>query len=154
MAVNGTTKPSGTGSGGGFVAVTRRRLVKIIIDTALLVGFLAEFITREGPDYTIHSWIGIVLIPIIAVHLVSNLPWIQRVIDRGRQDREFSLAVLNTVLGLLAGVCIITGFPIWLAWSEASILTGGHTVTGFLSILVMFVHLWRNRGRITRMVKR
>jgi len=133
--------------------VLKKRSVKITIDVLLLVGFLAEFITREGPDYLIHSWIGIVLVPVITVHLLSNLPWIQRVISRGREDREFSLGVLNAVLGLLAVTCIVTGFPIWLEWSDASLWEVVHTVTGFLSIIVMFVHLYRNRSRIVRLAR-
>ncbi|MGH1489997.1 MAG: hypothetical protein ACRBK7_11505 [Acidimicrobiales bacterium] len=136
-----------------IVSITRRRLVKGFIDTGLLVGFLAEFITREGPDYAIHSWIGIVLMPIIAIHLTGNLSWIQRVWKRGREDREFGLGVLNSVLGTLAGVCIISGFPLWLEWSDAAVLATGHTITGFLSILVMFIHLWKNRSRIKRLIR-
>lgn len=135
-------------------AITKRRATKIVIDTSLLVGFLAEFITREGPDYALHSWIGIVLVPIITVHLIGNLPWIQRVVGRGREDREFGLAVLNAVLGTLTVICIISGFPLWLEWSDASVLATGHTVTGFLSILLMFVHLWKNRGRVKRLLAR
>ncbi len=59
-------------------SVLRRRWSKIAVDTALLAGFLTEFITREGPDYGLHSWVGIVLVPIIAVHLLGNAGWIRR----------------------------------------------------------------------------
>lgn len=131
----------------------RKRSTKIVLDTSLLVAFLAEFITREGPDYTLHSWIGIVLIPIIVLHLAGNTSWIMRVWRRGRQDREFGLGVLNAVLGALAVVCIVTGFPIWLEWSDAGVWSGVHQVTGLLSILLMFVHLAKNRSRITRLVR-
>ena len=132
---------------------TRKRAVKIVLDTTLLVAFLAEFVTREGPDYAVHSWIGIVLIPIIAIHLTGNAAWIARVWKRKRDDREFNLGVLNAALGVLAGVCIVTGFPLWLDWSDASILGGLHTVTGMASIIVMFIHLWKNRARITRLIR-
>ncbi len=132
-------------------SLPRRRWSKIAVDTALLAGFLTEFITREGPDYGLHSWVGIVLVPIIAVHLLSNAAWIRRVAARGRNDREFSLAVLNAVLGLLASVCIATGFPIWLEWSDAEFWALTHTITGFLSIILMFVHMWRNRSRIRQL---
>ncbi len=131
----------------------RRRPIKIVIDVALLVGFLTEFITREGPDYGLHSWVGIVLVPIVAIHLLGNLGWIRRVLARGREDREFSLGVLNAFLGAMATICIITGFPIWLEWSDAGGWATVHTVTGFLSILLMFVHLWRNRSRIGRLIR-
>jgi hypothetical protein len=92
-------------------------------------------------------------VPIIAVHLTGNLAWIQRVWARKREDREFRLGVLNASLGLLSGVCILTGFPIWLEWSEAAAWTAVHTITGFLSILVMFAHLWMNRSRIVKLVR-
>ncbi len=132
----------------GLETIARRRWAKIVIDLALLAGFLTEFITREGPNYAFHSWVGIVLVPIVVVHLVGNAGWIKRVLSRGRADREFSLGVLNAVLGFMAVVCIITGFPIWLEWSEAAFWATIHTITGFLSIMLMFAHLWRNRGRI------
>lgn len=135
-------------------SVLRRRSFKIAIDTALLVGFITEFVTREGPDYGLHSWIGIVLVPVITAHLASNAGWIKRVAARGRDDREFPLAVLNTVLGLLASVCIATGFPVWLEWSEAELWAVTHTITGFLTIIVMFLHLWRNRSRIRQLAVR
>lgn len=134
-------------------AWARRRSAKIVLDTTLLAAFLAEFLTREGPDYAIHSWIGIALIPIIAFHLTGNTAWIKRVWKRKRDDREFTLGVLNATLGTLAGVCIATGFPLWLEWSDAAVWTGLHTVTGMGSILVMFIHLWRNRSRISRLIR-
>ncbi len=54
----------------------------------------------------------------------------------------------------MAVVCILTGFPIWLEWSEAALWVTTHTITGFLSIILMFVHLWRNRSRIGGLVGR
>ncbi|RZV42816.1 MAG: hypothetical protein EX269_14285 [Acidimicrobiales bacterium] len=136
------------GNPGSTGSVLRRRRSKIAVDTALLVGFLTEFITREGPDYGVHSWVGILLVPVIALHLLGNAAWIRRVTARGRTDREFALAVLNAVLGLLTAVCIVTGFPIWLEWSDAGVWPITHTITGFLCIILMFMHLWRNRSRI------
>lgn len=131
----------------------RSRMTKIVLDTSLLVAFLAEFITREGPDFALHSWIGILLIPVIVLHLAGNKAWIMRVWTRGRQDREFGLGVLNVVLGALTGVCIATGFPLWLEWSEASAWSVVHQLTGMLAILVMFVHLGKNRSRISRLAR-
>lgn len=131
--------------------IARRRWTKVVVDTGLLVGFLTEFFTREGPDYGLHSWVGIVLVPIVIVHLLGNLGWIRRVVARGRKDREFSLGVLNAVLGAAATICVVTGFPIWLEWSDAGIWVATHTITGFASILLMFAHLWRNRARIRQL---
>lgn len=132
----------------------RARPVKIVLDITLLIAFLAAFITREGPDYAIHSWVGIALIPIIIVHLTGNLSWIRQVWKRKREHREFGLGVLNASLGALAGVCIATGFPIWLEWSGTAGLTAVHMITGLASILVMFIHLWRNRKRVKRLIRR
>lgn len=134
--------------------LARRRAAKIVIDVALLVGFLTEFITREGPDYGLHSWVGIVLVPVVAIHLIGNAAWIRRIVARGREDREYSLGVLNAVLGTVVAICVVTGFPIWLEWSEAGAWVAIHTLTGFLSIILMFVHLWRNRSRISRLMAR
>lgn len=131
-----------------MAGLAQRKWLKIAVDVGLLVGFLAEFITREGPDYFVHSWVGIILVPIIAVHLAGSMGWIKRVWARKRDDRDFNLGVLNAALGVLTGICVATGFPIWLEWSEASAWSGIHTITGFLSILIMFVHLWMNRRRI------
>lgn len=134
-------------------ATARRRWPKILVDSTLLIGFVAEFITREGPDYGLHSWIGIILVPVISVHLFSNASWIRRLIKNGRQDREFALGLLNVALGVLAATCILSGFPIWLEWSESKTWTGVHTATGFLSIIAMSIHLWRNKARIRKLLR-
>ncbi|WP_162891383.1 hypothetical protein [Aeromicrobium sp. A1-2] len=132
---------------------TRRRAVRIILPTTLLVAFVAEFLSREGPDYTIHSWIGIALISVIALHLAGNTRWIKSVWNRKREHREFGLGVLNATLGAVVAVCIGSGFPIWLDWSDATAWVTLHRVTGIASILLMFVHLWRNRTRIRSLVR-
>ncbi|NND04486.1 MAG: hypothetical protein HKN91_17055 [Acidimicrobiia bacterium] len=138
---------------GPLLTWARKRSVKIILDTTLLAAFVTEFVTREGPDYTFHSWVGIALIPIITIHLSGNVAWIKRVWNHKRDDREFGLGVLNATLGALAGVCIATGFPIWLEWSDAAGWTAIHTITGMASIIVMFIHLWSNRARVARLLR-
>ncbi len=139
--------------GGALPRWARTRTARVVLPAILLVAFIAEFLTREGPDYTLHSWVGIALIPIIAVHLTGNAGWIRGVWIRRRQHREFGLGVLNASFGALVGVCILTGFPLWLGWSGATGWTATHMITGILSILVMFVHLWRNRARISRLLR-
>lgn len=131
----------------GVAGLLRRRAAKVVIDLILLVGFVAEFLTREGPDYAVHSWIGIVLVPVLAGHLLGNLGWIRRVAANRGEDREWPLARFNAVFGVLAAVCILTGFPVWLDWSTSpwDVI---HTMTGFAAIVLMFSHLWRNRSRI------
>ncbi len=133
--------------------LARRRRSRIALDVALLVGFIAEFVTREGPDYTLHSWIGIVLVPVLAIHLTGNWQWIRRVWRNATSDREWPLARFNLAFGAVTAVCIATGFPVWLDWSTTP-WTTAHTVTGFAAILLMFSHLWRNRTRISALVGR
>ena len=126
----------------------RKRAVRIVLDVGLLIGFLAEFITREGPDYAIHSWIGIVLIPVIGVHLVSNWRWVTSTARRRKSHPEWNLARFNAVFSVMTAVCILSGFPLWLEWTNSSALSTGHTVTGFLSVVLALSHLWRNRRRL------
>lgn len=133
---------------------SRRKWPKIVVDSALLVAFLAEFITREGPDYALHSWIGIILIPVVSLHLAGSLGWIRRVWSRKRRDPDFGLGVLNAAFGLLVGICLLTGFPLWLEWSSVGAMIGVHTITGFASIVIMFVHLGKNRSHLGRLIRR
>ncbi len=134
----------------------RTRAIRIVLDSALFVGFIVEFITREpefDPDFILHSWVGIVLIPVIAVHLAGNWSWVQRVIRNGTDDREFGLGALNALLGTLSAICIVSGFPLWFEWADAGWLSGLHTITGMLAIVLMFVHLWMNRSRLGRLLR-
>jgi hypothetical protein len=134
----------------------RRRAVKIVLDVSLFVGFIVEFVTREpefDPDYLLHSWVGIALIPIIAFHLSGNWGWVKRVWGNKGDDREARLGLLNAILGLLSAICIVTGFPLWFEWSTAGVLVTTHTITGMLAILLMFVHLAWNRKRIMTLIR-
>lgn len=136
------------------VTLLRRRGTRIILDTGLLVGFIAEFLTREGPDYAVHSWIGIVLIPIIAIHLAGNWRWVTSTIRRRRAHPEWPLARFNAVFSALTAVCILSGFPLWLEWTDNASLSTAHTVTGFLSVVLALSHLWRNRHRLSVLLRR
>lgn len=131
----------------------RTRGARVVLPVILLAAFTAELLTREGPDYAIHAWVGIALVPIIAVHLSGNAAWITAVWKRGRRHREFGLGLLNACFAAVVVICLVTGFPPWLGWSEAGGWTATHTVTGFASILIMVVHLWRNRARISRLMR-
>lgn len=133
---------------------TQLRVARIVLDLGLLVGFVIEFLTREGPDYDFHSWVGVVLVPIIAVHLATNWSWVRATLRRRAAHPEWKLARFNGVFSIVAGVCIVTGFPIWLEWSDAGAWSTTHTLTGFASLLMMVSHLWRNRGRIRTLLGR
>ncbi|MGB5759565.1 MAG: hypothetical protein WBM50_21810 [Acidimicrobiales bacterium] len=124
------------------------------VDVALLVGFVAEFATREGPDYGLHSWIGVALVPIVAVHLAGNWRWIISTYHRGAAHPEWSLARFNALLAATTTICIATGFPIWLEWSDSNVWETTHTLTGFASILLALSHVWRNRGRLSVLLRR
>lgn len=135
-------------------ALLRNRIIRIVVDVALLVGFLAEFLTREGPDYDLHSWIGIVLIPLVGFHLASNWRWITSTVRRRTSHPEWPLARFNAVFAILSAICIVTGFPLWFEWTELGALSTTHTVTGFLSVVLALSHLWRNRSRLAALLRR
>ncbi len=132
----------------------RRRVARVVLDVGLLAGFLAEFVTREGPDYDVHSWIGVILIPIIGVHLVSNWRWVTSTYRRRSAHPEWELARFNAVFSVVTAVCIVSGFPLWFGWSDSGALSALHTITGFVSILLALSHLWRNRRRLVTLVRR
>lgn len=131
----------------------RQRTVRIALDVGLLIGFLAEFLTREGPDYSLHSWIGVVLIPVIGIHLAGNWRWVTSAYRRRSAHPEWHLARFNLLFSVVTSICILSGFPIWLEWSESGIWSGLHTVTGFVSILLALSHLWRNRRRVVALTR-
>ncbi len=136
-----------------LMAILRRRATRIALDTGLLVGFIAEFATREGPDYSLHSWIGIVLIPVIGVHLAGNWRWIVSAYRRRQDHPEWRLARFNAVFLAVTTVCILSGFPLWLEWSDSGAWTTLHTLTGFVAILLALSHLWRNRSRLMALIR-
>lgn len=133
---------------------TQRRIARIVLDVGLLIGFVAEFLTREGPDYDLHSWIGVVLVPIVAVHLATNWSWVTSTFRRRAAHPEWKLARFNAVFSVVTAICILTGFPIWLDWSDNGAWSTVHTVTGFASLIMVASHLWRNRARISKLVGR
>lgn len=131
-----------------------RRIFRIALDLGLFVGFIVEFLTREGPDYDLHSWVGVALLPVIGVHLVTNWGWIRSTVRRKMAHPEWSLARFNAVFAVITAVCLLTGFPIWLEWSDLGAWSTIHTVTGFASMVMMFSHLWRNRSRVKSLLRR
>lgn len=132
----------------------RRRATRITLDTGLLVGFIAEFATREGPDYAVHSWIGIVLVPMISVHLAANWRWVTSAARRRRSHPDWPLARFNAVFTAGTTVCIVSGFPLWLEWTDSGFWVAVHNLTGLLSIVLALSHLWRNRHRLSTLVRR
>jgi len=136
------------------VNILRRRAVRIGLDLCLLLGFIAEFITREGPDYDVHSWIGVVLIPLIGIHLSSNWRWVTSTYRRRQAHPDWPLARFNAAFTVVTTVCILSGFPIWLGWSDSSVWSTLHNVTGFVSVVLALSHLWRNRRRLVTLVRR
>lgn len=132
----------------------RNRVLRIVVDVGLLVGFAAEFLTREGPDYDLHSWIGVALMPLVAVHLSANWRWVKSAVKRLQAHPEWKLARFNAVFSVMTAICILTGFPIWLEWSDNDLWATVHTVTGFLSVVLALSHLWRNRQRLTTLIGR
>ncbi len=136
------------------MSLLRRRATRIVLDVGLLIGFLAEFLTREGPDYSLHSWIGVVLMPVIGIHLAGNWSWVVAAYRRRTAHPEWKLARFNAVFSVVTTVCMVSGFPIWLEWSDSGVWSGVHNITGFVSILLALSHLWRNRRRVRSLLPR
>ncbi len=134
--------------------ILRNKAVRVAVDVTLLVGFIAEFVTREGPDYALHSWIGVVLIPLVGVHLLSNWRWVTSTFKRRTAHPEWPLARFNAAFSIVTSICILSGFPIWLEWPGGDSLSGLHTITGFISIVLALSHLWRNRSRLNALIGR
>lgn len=133
----------------------RRRAVKIAIDTALLVAFVLVFVSRErsfDADYVLHGTVGLVLVPILALHLGSNWGWVRRLASRRRRDRDARLAMLNLVFGAATAVCVLSGIPLWGGWVEADALVATHSATGMTSILLVLVHLVWNQRRFRSLI--
>lgn len=128
--------------------VLRQRATRVALDVGLLVGFIAEFVTREGPDYSLHSWIGVALAPVICAHLASNWRWIMSAYRSRSAHPEWRLARFNAGFLAATTACILSGFPIWLRWSDGGAWSALHNITGFASIVLALSHLWRNRYRL------
>lgn len=132
----------------------RNRAVRIVLDAGLLVGFLAEFLTREGPNYNLHSWIGVALIPAVAVHLATSWRWVTSAARRRTSHPEWPLARFNAAFAVVTAICVVSGFPLWFEWTTGGLLSGLHQVTGLLSIVLALSHLWRNRDRLSLLLGR
>jgi len=132
----------------------RQRAVRVALDVGLLVGFVAEFLAREGPNYSLHSWIGVTLVPVISIHLASNWRWVTSTYRRRRAHPEWRLARFNAAFSAITMVCILSGLPIWLEWSDSGAWTVAHNITGLFSIVLALSHLWRNRHRLVALVDR
>lgn len=127
------------------------RPAKIAVDSALLAGFVIEFVTRErsfDADYLLHGITGLALVVVVAVHLSGNRAWIAAVRAKGRAHREARLALVNLTFGAMAAVCILTGMPLWWDWTDSDVVAVAHATTGFLCAVLMIAHLVMNRRRI------
>lgn len=136
------------------VGPLRRRATRVVLDAGLLVGFVAEFATREGPDYDLHSWIGVALVPVILVHVAGNWRWVTSTYRRRRSHPEWPLARFNAVFSAVTALCIASGFPVWLEWSDSGAWAAVHNIAGLLSIVLALSHVWRNRHRLSVLVRR
>jgi hypothetical protein len=136
----------------------QRRSTKAVVDTSLLVcfGFTFYTATSEGtldPNRVLHSWTGLALVPLLAVHLASNASWITRLWRNKRRDREAGLAALNLLLAATMLTCITTGILLWLDRSDTTWITETHEASGFISIAIVIAHLVMNRRRIARLAR-
>lgn len=121
-----------------------------VLDLLLLGPFTALFITREGPDYAVHSIVGLVLLIPVLVHLSSKQGWIARAWSRAGWPRKRPNSRLNAALALATTTAIITGIP---AWMGASLWNAPHAVSGLASIALALTHLVRNRRKLLALLR-
>lgn len=121
-----------------------------VLDLLLLGPFTALFITREGPDYTVHSVVGLLLLIPVFVHLSSKQGWIARAWSRTGWPRKRPNSRLNAALALATTTAIITGIP---AWMGASLWTAPHAVSGLVSLALALTHLVRNRRKLVALLR-
>lgn len=127
------------------------RRTRVAIDIGVAAFFVALFVTREGPNYTVHSVIGLIAVAPILVHLWPNRRWIASAWSRDGWRRKIRLSRLNAVLALSATVCTVTGV---FAWAGVGAADTPHALTGFVSLGAAIVHGVRNRDRFKALLRR
>jgi hypothetical protein len=138
------------------IPFVQRRHAKVLVDVLVLVGFVVEFVSREksfDAKFVLHSYAGFVLAPLLALHLWGNAGWVRRVWRNKRHDREARLASVNLLFGTTTVICIVSGLPLWFDWNLSGVLRALHAAMGFVSILLVAVHLGMNRRRFARLVR-
>lgn len=123
---------------------------RALLDIVVFLFFAALFLTREGPDYTVHSVLGLVALAAIAAHLWPNRRWIKSAWSPAGWRRKVKLSRLNMVLAVSTAVCTLTGVASWVGVSAAD---GPHAITGFISLGAAIVHGIRNRRLFMTMAR-
>lgn len=147
----------------GLVArFARRRSTRITVDVAMVAILAVTPLTSErsfDPDFVLHSWAGMALVPLAGVHLAGNTAWLNRLRHRRLHARERSFSLVNVAIVGSLGLCIASGFPLWLEWventaDEESIYESIHAISGLLGVGLTIAHLTMNRRRIVQLARR
>lgn len=125
--------------------------VRVAVDVGVAAFFLLLFFTREGPDHTLHSILGLVVVVPILLHLWPNRRWIASAWSREGWGRKVRLSRLNSILAGSTAVCTVTGV---FAWAGVSAADAPHAFTGFVSVGAAIVHGVRNRDRFMALARR
>ena len=127
------------------------RSLRIAIDVGVFGFFAVLFLTREGPDYTLHSVVGLVAVAPIAAHLWPNRRWITSAWSREGWGRKVPLSRLNAVLAVSTVVCTVTGVVAWVGVEAAD---APHAFSGFVSVGAAIVNGVRNSQRFMALTGR
>lgn len=127
------------------------RRTRAALDVGVAAFFIVLFLTREGPDYTLHSLLGLVVLLPVAAHLWPNRRWVSSAWSRKGWGRKIPLSRLNAVLAVTFVVCTVTGI---FSWAGLSAADAPHALTGFVSIGAAIVHGFRNRDRFMGLARR
>jgi cytochrome b561 len=136
-----------------------------VLDTVLLLVYIALQEPGGATGFVLHEWIGLAFIPLFITHIVLSWRWIATTWDRVRSDRAPRARInflLNAALFVMMTVVVVSGLVI----SEYALPAEGvatqdtqrweqlHNFTSSLITPVVALHLTLNWSWIKRTVRR
>jgi cytochrome b561 len=100
--------------------VTRPRLLArhamiAILDTVMLIAFLALMEPGGSTGFVWHEWVGVAVIPLFVVHVIISWAWITATLRRLRDGTDVRARMnflLNAALFLMMLVVLVSGLVI------------------------------------------
>jgi hypothetical protein len=114
--------------------MTIKKTCKIIVDIAITMIFAVLLIPRVV-DTSTHELLGIIIAPIVALHILLNWKWVKATITSMRRGKatEKSQQMFRLVIGLAVSlvITIISGLLLSNALDGAALSHGlGHSMQG------------------------
>ena len=134
------------------------KAMKILVDIIMTVIFVVLLIPRIV-DTSTHEFLGIAIMPIIAIHVLLNWEWVKVTVSNmwNRKATQKSRHMFSIVIGLLVSVAItiISGFALSEALGGATLshqlghsMQSGimpamavHRISSFACMVYIFLHI-------------